>query len=616
MCVHVCESPSCLPQVPGPPLAPPPEPPPDSNEDTDHELTPPTPPPSLPPPSVGDIGPPPPVTPPPQLHVGEQTQSETESNGREEETEEERKQQQQQLHHHQQQQDVGSTPLDAQVRRPSLSGSDNGQDGEMVTKRRVIKQEASSGVSDSGIEVRGQLFDTGSSFSPPQHGMVPEPVRITQESHMEGESEREGRTTIGNEEVSDLKVTYSLPPSERESEKAGEGEEEEGGEEEQDKPPMGFQKLVLQMKKRARSGLGVTIVQGLGKTKGIFMVRRIMAGGVAARDKRIRPGDRLVAVNNKSLRNLSHAEVLQTINDAPKDIQLVIWRDPEFELDATSSIYSIGSRSSIVSDDDTDDSLPKRHSLVSVERLARDGGRARGSPNITRYSTSMLDRLMSAGQQASPGTLKRRSAVILFPNVGPAGEILSSPTPPPTSPTHTFTPPNPLPSPNTLSPSPVPPSLSPSPEPTSAFHQDTHPPPSPPPSPPPPSSLLTQANNYTKNDSDDSPETPPPPPPPSTHPPSEDAFMLTFGQNRTTAQQKQDISLQDRIQALERNEVERPKSLGPIPKGARLEHEPFEIEITKGIFGLGLSVGVGSTGMIVVTALTSRSPIRKDGNIR
>ena len=62
--------------------------------------------------------------------------------------------------------------------------------------------------------------------------------------------------------------------------------------------------------------------------------------------------------------------------------------------------------------------------------------------------------------------------------------------------------------------------------------------------------------------------------------------------------------------------MERPKSLGPIPNGARLEHGPFEIEVTKGIFSLGLGVGIDQTGMVTVKTLSSRSPISKDGNIR
>lgn len=63
--------------------------------------------------------------------------------------------------------------------------------------------------------------------------------------------------------------------------------------------------------------------------------------------------------------------------------------------------------------------------------------------------------------------------------------------------------------------------------------------------------------------------------------------------------------------------VERPKSLGPVPKGTRLEHEPFEIEVKKAVYSsLGLTVGINEIGMVFVKQLTQRSPITKDGNIR
>lgn len=500
-----------------------------------------------------------------------------------------------------------------------LSDSDNGRERQTFVRRRrrnVIR--ISSGRNDSDIEVKGKLIDASSGSTPPPHGMMPAVGAAVEPNIERGYGgERKGEETG----FSDSHISPPSEPSVRLTEQVkeveGEGQEELQGE---DRPPVGFQKLILQMKKRAHSGLGVTIVHGPGVTKGIFMVRRIMAGGVAARDKRVRPGDRLVAINNKSLRNLSHAEVLQTINEAPKEIQLEIWRDPEFELDATSSIYSIGSRSSILSDDDTEDSLSKRQSLISLERFARDGGRTRSSPNVARYSTSIVEHLRSQGHRASPRTPKRWSAVVLSPNIGPAGEILPSPTPLPTSPTHTFTPPNPLPSPNTLTPSPTPHSLSPTPEPTSPFHQSaqfSQPPPSPPPSPPPPS-LPTQTDDHAasqKSESDGS-QTPPPPPSPSSHLPvsGEDSLTLTLAQTSATQDSTQED--RDRVRGSERNEVERPKSLGPVPKGARLEHGPFEIEITKGIFGLGLTVGLGDVGMITVRALTTRSPITKDGNIR
>ena len=456
----------------------------------------------------------------------------------------------------------------------SDSDSDAQKEPVVLRKRgkKIVKQLVSSAARDdsSDIEIRGPL------------------------TNFTAQKQSVGKTASREESASDDATASPALPKLTDETVKEQGEEE--GE-----PPLGFQKLTLQMKKRAKSGLGVTIVHSIGKTKGIYMVRRIMAGGVAARDKRVKPGDRLVSINGKSLQNLSHSEVLQTISEAPKEIQLEIWRDPNFEMDATSSIYSIGSRSSILSDEDTEDLLPKRSSFDRL--ISRDKG-ARNSPQIARYSASIADQIMSLGQP-SPGTPKRWSAVILSPNIGPAGEILSSP-PPTTSPTHTFsTPLNPIPSPNTLSPSPALLSLSPSPEPST--EPPFQPPPSPPPSPPPYTLPIAQVSTHSDSDGT---QTPPPPPPPASPPPPVSNRPIPTEEHTPlyTAQQEESV--------FERRDVERPKSLGPVPKGTRLEHGPFEIEITKGIFGLGLSVVMGSVGMIVVQSLTSRSPIKKDGNIR
>ena len=453
--------------------------------------------------------------------------------------------------------------------------SESDSDEQRAPRKKVVKQVVSSTARDdpADIDIRGPLTDiVVSSF-------MPQPQ------------------SVGNTSQEESGITS--PPLRKNAKVNDESEMKEKDEgEEEGEVPLGFHKLTLRMKKRAKSGLGVTIVHSAGKTRGIYMVRRIMAGGVAARDKRVKPGDRLVSINGKSLRNLSHSEVLQTISEAPKEIQLEIWRDPNFEMDATSSVYSIGSRSSILSDEDTEDSWSKRSSFDRL--ISRDGPKgARGSPQIARYSASIADHILSQGRR-SPGTPKRWSAVILSPNIGPAGEILSSPSPPPTSPSHSFnTPLNPVPSPTTLSPSPAPLSLSTSPEPLAE-----PPPPSPPPFPPPPTLPAARVSEHSDSDG-----THTPPPPPASPPPPVTQHQISTGEHTTNTHQQEDS-------VFERRDVERPKSLGPVPKGARLEHGPFEIEITTGIFGLGLSIAMGNVGIIVVQSLTSRSPIKKDGNIR
>ena len=110
--------------------------------------------------------------------------------------------------------------------------------------------------------------------------------------------------------------------------------------------------LEFKLRNRARGGLGITIVAGenykhklTSYQDGVFVIRRITAGGVASRDSRLKVGDQLRSVNGLSLLNLSHAEVLQLINEAHKEMQLTVWRDPNPL--ASSSIASLGSWSNL-----------------------------------------------------------------------------------------------------------------------------------------------------------------------------------------------------------------------------------------------------------------------------
>ena len=383
--------------------------------------------------------------------------------------------------------------------------------------------------------------------------------------------------------------------------------------------PVGFIRLELQLKKRARSGLGITVVI---TNSGLFMIRRIMPGGVAAKDGRLRVGDRLVSINDKKLAGLTHAALLQVINDAPKDCQLVIWRDPECDMDAASSIYSFGSRSnisgsrsSILSDDD-EDSLQKHFSLSS------------GSPLTARFSTSFLEQYRSptGRNTSSPGIPKRWSLETVATNRGPAGEYIQQLSPIRTpSPFDDMTP---FPSPTTTS-------LAPSPE-HKALDDNTPPelPTSPPPAPPP--TTLQRSTNIadifeaTKTEEEekqtrDEEESETPPLPPTAPPPSTEVAAISSEQNKDEEEVKQEEEVEatpltdsSKIdqKSVERPVSPRPLSMGPAPHGKRLEDAPFEIQVTKGFLGLGLTVGMGETGMIFVKSLTSRSPILKDGNIR
>ena len=416
--------------------------------------------------------------------------------------------------------------------------------------------------------------------------------------------------------------------------------------------PPGFVVLELHIKKRARSGLGITIiVNSMGATAGLFMIRRLMAAGIAAKDGRLRPGDRLVAINENSLADLTHAAVLQQLNDAPIDSRLVIWRDPLYD---SSSVYSFGSKSNLSGSRSSMHSEEDEPS-PSVRRASSElFGKRQSMPSspLTAHFSSIA--LSSRSPKASPPAIvtKRWSTSDLKTTRGPAGEQLS--------PIRT-----PMPSPFDTSASSQLEDLLPSSS-TPPLTPDSTPPPGTPPLPPrnvPITPPRTPPIPPRSNGPEAPPSTPPPiTPPPNTppllphppHPTLERGHQSLAGamQSVAAALSKTQLGEEEQITVSEESEdseqtpppvlpttppppfieaatetekqivsadeksVERVKSLGPVPKGGRLESAPFEIEVSKGLLGLGITLGLDQMGMVFVKSLTARSPISKDGNIR
>ena len=451
--------------------------------------------------------------------------------------------------------------------------------------------------------------------------------------------------------------------------------------------PPGFIHLEIDLKKRAMSGLGVTVESSGAPTSDLFMIRRIMAVGAAAKDGRMKPGDRLVAVNGKSLAGLNHAAVLQELNSAPKDCHLTVWRDPSFETAAITPTFT-GSRTSLGTiSDDEEEGVRKFRSLstnsLDKSPLAKKLSTGRGiSPRGSPLAHSRLQSLTSAHSNGSP--LSKRWSAESFPIRGPAGELLDLPplshtSPPTASPdrghgalkeTEEYpkdndnlppmdTPPLPPGTPPTdtppqlpgTSPTDTPPQL-PGTPPTDTPPQlpgtpPTDTPPQLPGTPPidtpplspriltppipsaPPSTMvrglnldLTKVANAlgvaSESDEEGVEEDEAPPPVPQTTPPPTKKHYTEEREADDEAppslpQTTPPLTAADEAES----EVERPKSLGPVPKGTRLDDAPFEIEVSRGLIGgLGMSVCENELGMIAVKALTNRSPITKDGNIR
>ena len=429
--------------------------------------------------------------------------------------------------------------------------------------------------------------------------------------------------------------------------------------------PPGYVQLEIELKKRAKGDLGVTVVSSSAPTQELFMIRRIVAAGAAAKDGRLRPGDRLVAVNGKNLTGLNQAAVLQEMNNAPKDCHLTIWRDPNYERDATPLIYSVrgrsGSHSSLPTGSDEEDGILARKKSLSNNNLensplatAKKLSLGRGiSP---RGSPLVQNRLSLANSYTHPkngSPLSNRWSAGDVTLKGLAGESLDlSPPPISVSPINQ----SPLSSPS-RTPEPVPHPIGVSgiedddavypteSTPTATLPQPPSTPPPPVPTAPPPTMLRGMkldmdevaaamkevAGELTSSDEDEEgsqkeEREEAPPTPPQTTPPltNEEEFDGTVkgasaGEEIRDANDRADntasVGVEDGVSS--EMTVERPKSLGPVPKGQRLESDPFEIEVSKGrLGGLGLMVCENELGMIAVKALSARGPIAKNGNIK
>ena len=172
-----------------------------------------------------------------------------------------------------------------------------------------------------------------------------------------------------------------------------------------------FVRLEFSMKKlQAHVGLGITIVASEVPIPGLHQIRRILPGGVAGRDGRLRAGDRLAAVNGVPLQGLKSPEVQQTLAEAPKDFHLIVYRDLDFEFfDASSSITSFGSvsRSSIISSEDESQSPTKRFSDSYDQSSTHTTGAAvslRGMSNKSGVPFQHQKKRWSTGVLHEPST--------------------------------------------------------------------------------------------------------------------------------------------------------------------------------------------------------------------
>ncbi|XP_048583633.1 uncharacterized protein LOC5517610 isoform X2 [Nematostella vectensis] len=84
--------------------------------------------------------------------------------------------------------------------------------------------------------------------------------------------------------------------------------------------------FTVELKKDSKGSLGIHVSGGVGTNCIDVTVRHVVPLGVAAKDGRIRKGDRVLSVNGRSTKGLTHQEVLNLLQNLPRRVVLVVSR--------------------------------------------------------------------------------------------------------------------------------------------------------------------------------------------------------------------------------------------------------------------------------------------------
>jgi len=304
-----------------------------------------------------------------------------------------------------------------------------------------------------------------------------------------------------------------------------------------------------------------------------------------------------VSLNGSPLYDITHAQVLQSLNEAPKQSKLEIYRDPDYKLD---SVYSprvsyhsrasyTGSRSSLVSTDDSPQLESRKGSLTDFGSVSNRGSRRSSEVEpklpITAKRSSEIYELSNAlrhypSQETSSPSMKRRPSS-LTSYISASTLVTKRSTSSVISPLETITPKcsaesSPVTTHHSTTPVRYPINILP----TASIDDDTQ-------------ESVEDTAKAVSIVADKNHNIP----------------LQALGEDQTDSNLGANEKLDETVFMEE-------KKLAPTVFGLRSETEPFEIEVTKGFWGLGLTVGCDKTGVIFVKALTSRSPLSKDGNVK
>ncbi|KAM4708637.1 tyrosine-protein phosphatase non-receptor type 13 isoform 2-T2 [Discoglossus pictus] len=127
----------------------------------------------------------------------------------------------------------------------------------------------------------------------------------------------------------------------------------------------------LKLKKDPKYDLGFQIVGGETSGKSGIFVSAITPGGPADLDARLKPGDRLISVNNMSLEGVSHQAALGLLQNFSDDVTLVVSQPKEKHLKAhlSNSAKNLSRRPFTAQDNEAESSSEEHSRLRGHQRL-------------------------------------------------------------------------------------------------------------------------------------------------------------------------------------------------------------------------------------------------------
>lgn len=92
---------------------------------------------------------------------------------------------------------------------------------------------------------------------------------------------------------------------------------------------------------KGSSGVGIGIVGGTDTPLGCVLVHEIYPNGAAMTTGKLRPGDQILEVNGRSLREATHSEALEALRQSVSSLQLLLHRDQPTSKDETLPLQEI-----------------------------------------------------------------------------------------------------------------------------------------------------------------------------------------------------------------------------------------------------------------------------------